>query len=262
MGENLPGDAVENGKKSPRTPKHWELKERLAELLRAVSPGGSLPGERALASEFGVSRTTVRKALAELTAEGRLTRVHGSGTFAGEGKLTQRLQLSSYTEDMRSHGRRPTSSLLDARIGAADPELAALLGIRSGDDVLRLRRLRRADGEPMAIETSRLPLPRFPGLDRYVGDGSLYGVLYQHYGVELGHAEETIETALATPAEAALLGNEAGALMLLLSRHSFDTDGRPVEWVRSVYRGDRYKFVATLVSPQSSDDSIAARVER
>ncbi len=253
MGANPLGDAAENGRKSLRTPKHWELKERVAELLRAVPPGGSLPGERALAVEFAVSRTTVRRALAELTAEGRLTRVHGSGTFAGEGKLTQRLQLSSYTEDMRSHGRRPTSSLLDARIGAADPDLARLLGITSGEDVLRLRRLRRADGEPMAIETSRLPLGRFPGLDLLVGDTSLYRLLWEHYGVALGHAEETIETALATPAEAALLGNEVGALMLLLSRHSFDTDGHPVEWVRSVYRGDRYKFVATLVSPHSDD---------
>jgi GntR family transcriptional regulator len=102
----------------------------------------------------------------------------------------------------------------------------------------------------MAIETSRLPLTRFPGLELRVGDTSLYRVLWEHYGVSLGHAEETIETALATPADAALLGNEVGAVMLRLSRHSFDTEKRPVEWVRSVYRGDRYKFVATLLSPR------------
>lgn len=250
MSENRAGPAAENGGgKTPRTRKHWTLREHLLGLLEQVGPGGSLPGERAMAERFGVSRTTVRKALAELTAEGLLTRVHGSGTFAGGGKLTQRLQLSSYTEDMRSHGRNPTSLLLEAGVEAAEPDLAALLDVPSGSDVLRLRRLRSADGEPMAIETSRLPLTRFPGLERHVGDGSLYGVLWERYGVGLGHAEETIETALATPAEAALLGNDVGAVMLLLSRHSFDTEGRPVEWVRSLYRGDRYKFVATLVSP-------------
>jgi GntR family transcriptional regulator len=65
----------------------------------------------------------------------------------------------------------------------------------------------------------------------------------------MGHAEETIETALASPEEAELLGADIGLPMLLLSRHSFDTEGNPVEWVRSVYRGDRYKFVATLNRP-------------
>ncbi|MGQ0842427.1 GntR family transcriptional regulator [Actinokineospora sp.] len=257
MAASLPGggaeEAGENGRKSPRTPKHWALKERLAELVRGLPPGRSLPGERVLAVEHGVSRSTLRRALAELTAEGRLTRVQGIGTFAGEGKLTQRLRLSSYTEDMRGHGRHPTAALLDASIGAADPELALRLGIRSGDDVLRLRRLRRADGEPMAIETARLPLGRFPGLAHHVGDGSLYRVLWERYGVALDHAEETIETALAAPAEAALLGTDVGALLLLLSRHCFDTEGRPVEWVRSVYRGDRYKFVATLVAPRTEN---------
>ncbi|GAA4430506.1 GntR family transcriptional regulator [Actinokineospora soli] len=240
----------DNGRKSARTPKHWALKDRLVALVAAAGPGGPLPGERVLAERFGVSRTTIRKALTELMAEGRLTRVHGSGTFAGAGKVTQRLQLSSYTEDMRSHGLRPTSSLLEAMIEAADPDLAELLAVPVGADVLRLKRLRSADGEPMAIETSMLPLTRFPGLAARVGDTSLYGVLLEHYGVELGHAEETIETTLATPEEAGLLGNEVGAVMLRLSRHSFDTDNRPVEWVRSVYRGDRYKFVATLVSPR------------
>ncbi|MFC5290338.1 GntR family transcriptional regulator [Actinokineospora guangxiensis] len=240
----------DNGRKTARTPKHWALKDGLVSLVADAGPGGPLPGERALAERFGVSRTTVRKALTELMAEGRLTRVHGSGTFAGAGKVTQRLQLSSYTEDMRSHGLNPTSALLEATVEIAEPDVAALLAVSEGSAVLRLRRLRSADGEPMAIETSRLPLSRFPGLEERVGDTSLYGVLWEHYGVQLGHAEETIETALATPADAALLGNEVGAVMLRLSRHSFDTDNRPVEWVRSVYRGDRYKFVATLVSPR------------
>ena len=78
---------------------------------------------------------------------------------------------------------------------------------------------------------------------------SLYQVLRDHFGVELGHADQTIETALASPEEADLLGSDTGLPMLLLTRHSFDTGGRPVEWVRSVYRGDRYKFVARLNPP-------------
>lgn len=233
-----------------REPKYWGLKRHLLDLLRSLPPGSPIPTERSLAAEFDVSRTTVRQALAELTVEGRLLRVQGKGTFAAEPKVAQRLQLSSYTEDMRAQGRQPSSRLLEMSEEPADSDLSRLLGIRASAKVLRLNRLRLADGEPMAIETTHLPLARFRGLRRYVtSGGSLYQVLRERFGVEMGHAEETIETALASPAEAELLGADIGLPMLLLSRHSFDTDGKPVEWVRSVYRGDRYKFVATLNRP-------------
>lgn len=236
--------------RAQREPKYWGLKRHLLDLLRSMPPGSPIPTERSLAAEFDVSRTTVRQALAELTVEGRLLRVQGKGTFAAEPKVAQRLQLSSYTEDMKAQGRQPSSRLLEVSEEPADADLSRLLGMRAGAKVLRLHRLRLADGEPMAIETTHLPLARFRGLRRYVtSGGSLYQVLRERFGVEMGHAEETIETALASPAEAELLGADVGLPMLLLSRHSFDTDGKPVEWVRSVYRGDRYKFVATLNRP-------------
>ncbi|GAB3679778.1 GntR family transcriptional regulator [Saccharopolyspora tripterygii] len=243
------GGADSQGR-APREPKYWGLKQHLLDLLRSMPPGSPIPTERSLASEFDVSRTTVRQALAELTVEGRLLRVQGKGTFAAKPKVAQRLQLSSYTEDMRAQGRQPTSRLLEVVEEAADEELAVLLGTKAGSAVLRLRRLRLADAEPMAIETTHLPLARFRGLTAQLeSGGSLYQVLRESFDVELGHAEETIETALASPEEAELLGSDVGLPMLLLSRHSFDTEGRPVEWVRSIYRGDRYKFVARLNPP-------------
>ncbi|HEY2696964.1 MAG TPA: GntR family transcriptional regulator [Pseudonocardiaceae bacterium] len=233
-----------------REPKYWGLKRHLLDLLSSMPPGSPIPTERSLAAEFDVSRTTVRQALAELTVEGRLLRVQGKGTFAAEPKVAQRLQLSSYTEDMRAQGREPSSRLIEISEDPADIDLARLLAIRAGAKVLRLHRLRLADNEPMAIETTHLPLSRFRGLRRYVSSGgSLYQVLRERFGVEMGHAEETIETALASPEEAELLGADVGLPMLLLSRHSFDSTGNPVEWVRSVYRGDRYKFVAGLDRP-------------
>jgi GntR family transcriptional regulator len=238
------------GARLQREPKYWGLKRHLLDLLSSLPPGSPIPTERSLASEFDVSRTTVRQALAELTVEGRLLRVQGKGTFAAEPKVAQRLQLSSYTEDMRAQGRQPSSKLLDISEIPAEAELARLLAVRAGAKVLRLHRLRLADGEPMALETTHLPLGRFRGLRRYItSGGSLYQVLRERFDVEMGHAEETIETALAGPQEADQLGADVGMPMLLLSRHSFGTDGRPVEWVRSVYRGDRYKFVATLNRP-------------
>lgn len=244
------GDNPAPRARAAREPKYWVLKQHLLDLLRTLPPGSPIPTERALATQFDVSRTTVRQALAELTVEGRLHRVQGKGTFAAEPKVAWRLQLSSYTEDMRAQGRQPASRLLELDEQPADAELARLLDIRPGAKVLRLRRLRLADSEPMAIETTHLALGRFRGLRRYIEPGgSLYQVLRERFGVEFGHAEETIETALASPEEAELLGADVGLPMLLLSRHSFDRDGRPVEWVRSIYRGDRYKFVATLNPP-------------
>jgi GntR family transcriptional regulator, nutrient-sensing system regulator len=241
---------VETATRGQREPKYWALKQHLLDLLDALPPGSPIPTERSLATEFTVSRTTVRQALADLTAEGRLHRVQGKGTFAAEPKLAQRLQLSSYTEDMRAQGREPSSKLLEIDELQSDPELAKLLGIRSGAKVLRMRRLRLADGEPMALETTHLPLSRFRGLRKHVSaGGSLYEALHDQYGVEMERAEETIETALAGPQEADLLGADVGMPMLLLSRHSFGADGKPVEFVRSIYRGDRYKFVTTLSRP-------------
>ncbi len=234
-----------------REPKYWGLKQHLLDVLRAMPAGSAIPTERSLATEFDVSRTTVRQALAELTVEGRLLRVQGKGTFVATPKVAQRLQLSSYTEDMRAQGRQPASKLLEVLELPAEAELALLLGVDQRSEVLQLRRLRLADGEPMAIETTHLPVSRFPGIAEHLEQGaSLYQVLRERYAISFGHAEETIETALSSPEEAEMLGSDVGLPMLLLSRHSFDAEGRPVEWVRSIYRGDRYKFVTRIDPPE------------
>lgn len=233
-----------------REPKYWALKQHLLDQLDSLPAGAPIPTERALAGEFHVSRTTVRQALADLTAEGRLHRVQGKGTFAAEPKVAQRLQLSSYTEDMRAQGLEPSSQLLEVDEVFAEGDLPKLLGVRTGAKVLLLRRLRLADGEPMALETTHLPLARFRGIRRHVVEGgSLYEALAERYGVEMDKAEETIETSLAGPEEAELLGADVGVPVLLLNRQTFGSDGKPVEFVRSIYRGDRYKFVTTLTRP-------------
>ena len=247
------GSRLDSGSKleTVRVPKYYRLKQHLLDLTQTMPPGtpGS-PGAHCSLTEFDTSRTTVRQALAELVVEGRLERIQGKGTFVAKPKVAQALQLTSYTEDMRAQGLEPTSRLLEIGYVAADDDLAERLGIRASAKVLRIERLRMANGEPMAIETTHLSQQRFPGLRKLLTRySSLYTALAEEYGVHLAEAEETIETALATPTEAGLLGTDTGLPMLLLSRHSIDADGEPVEWVRSVYRGDRYKFVARLKRP-------------
>ncbi|HET9073509.1 MAG TPA: GntR family transcriptional regulator [Solirubrobacteraceae bacterium] len=244
-----------------RVPKYYRLKQELLKQIDALAPGEALPSERVLAAQYETSRTTVRQAFQELVIEGRLQRVHGSGTYVSPPKIAQALQLTSYTEDMRAKGIEPSSRLLDVRQLRADALLAEKLQIATGDRVVRIERLRMADGEPRAIEATHLSAARFPRLRQHLLKvGSLYRTLAEVYGIELGSAEETIETTLARPDEAALLETDVGLPMLMLSRHSFDTAGIPVEWARSVYRGDRYKFVAWLQRPDANGNGTASMV--
>ncbi|HEX6473394.1 MAG TPA: GntR family transcriptional regulator [Streptosporangiaceae bacterium] len=232
---------------APKIPKYYRLKELLVALTQSLPPGSPLPPERTLAEKYGTSRTTVRQALAELVVEGRLQRIQGKGTFVSKPKVAQELQLVSYTEDMRHHGLHPETRILDIGYVAADERLGRLLGTRPGGRLLRIHRLRLADGEPMSIDTSHLPARRFPGLRRELPrHGSLYETLAGAYDVHLAEAEETIETVLATPHDAQLLGVDVGLPLLLLSRHAFDESGEAVEWAQSLYRGDRYKFITRL----------------
>ncbi len=238
---------------SRQYPKYYVVKGHLAQILVQLEPGEPLPPERALAERFSTSRTTIRQALRELAIDGRLVRMHGRGTFAALAKMAQRLRLTSYTEDMRSLGLVPRSVLLSVSQVRADEELAWRLDVRPMARVLRIERLRMADEEPTAIETTHLDDSRFPGLAKRLGNSaSLYALLAVEYGVHLAHAEETIETVPAAPREAELLDTTVGYPMLLLSRHSRDTSGRPVEFALSFYRGDRCKFVTELQPPTTA----------
>lgn len=228
-------------------PKHWGLKEWLTEFAQ-VNPAGTLvPPERQLAQQFEMSRTTVRRALQEMVVEGRLARVQGKGTFVAQSKVHHRLRLSSYTEEISAQGMSASSKLLASEVIPASPSIAERLRIDPERKVLRIERLRYANLEPMAVDIAYFSVDRFPDLesrlDRY---GSIYTALRDLYGVQPARAEQTIETAMASPGEAKLLNAENGLPLLLLTRHAFLENDEPVEWARSVFRGDRYKFVATL----------------
>jgi GntR family transcriptional regulator len=223
------------------------VKRHLLDLIESLPPGSAVPTERVLTAELETSRTTVRQALAELVGEGRLVRRQGSGTFVAEPKVTWPLQLTSFTEQAAASGFAASTELLEAERIRATQEVAARLHVKTGASVYCIERLRMVGDQPMAVETSYLSAKRFPGLVAELRrTGSLYKVLSDVYGVSPVEADETIETAPASPREAGLLQTDTGSPMLVLGRHSFDADGEPVEWVRSWYRGDRYTFVARL----------------
>ncbi|GAB3204731.1 GntR family transcriptional regulator [Marinactinospora thermotolerans] len=230
-----------------RIPRYYEAKARLLELVEELAEDAALPPERELAERFGVSRMTLRQAVDDLVLDGVLRRRRGSGTRVAPPKLSHPLALASYTEGMRSQGVRPGRTLVTMERLACDDGLAADLALRPGEPVLHIERVLLADDERVGLESTYLPERRFPDLERVFDPAeSLYACLQQRLGVVFGEAEERIETVLATPREALLIGNNPKLPMLLLHRVSRDTDGVPFERVRSLYRGDRYSFVARL----------------
>jgi GntR family transcriptional regulator, nutrient-sensing system regulator len=223
--------------------KSRRLREALLELIRNRLPGAALPTERELCAEHGVSRATVRHVLQGLEAEQRIFRRQGKGTFVALAKIEEPLWLTSHTEEMRARGIVPGSKLITVSRIEAGVEVATALRLDPEAEVLRIERLRLADGEPIAIEVLFVNAERFDGITASLGDDvSFYQLLHSDYGVELDSAEETIEAVVAGAREAGLLGCSTGSALLQLSRLTTDTQLRPIEYVQSLYRGDRFRF--------------------
>ncbi|MCH0540449.1 GntR family transcriptional regulator [Streptomyces sp. MUM 203J] len=229
-----------------RVPKYYAVKAQLVALIDELSEGAALPTERDLAIRCRVSRETVRQALRELLLEGRLRR-RGRGTVVAGPKLEQPLSLASYTEGVRLQGRRPGRSLIGLDRLAASGALAAGLDVPEGASVWHMERVLLADDERVGLESTYIAVARAPRLDaEFDPDSSFYGYLRERLGLALGDAEERVETVLATPREALLIGTPPALPMLLLHRLSRDTGRRPLERVRTLYRGDRFSFTTRL----------------
>ncbi len=224
-----------------------------AKLLEEITAGRyhlhqRLPSEREFSERFQVSRMTVRQALLELARDGVIYTRIGKGTFVAEPKIDQPLRaVTSFSQDVQARGSKPASRVLEARVVAATPDIAAALRLLPNDDVILLSRLRLADHTPLAIETAYLPFHLLPKLLRHnFAVESLYSVLEHEYKITLTQAEQHIEAALASPREMDLLKLSHPAAVLHIHRLTLASDGVPVEYVFSTYRGDRYKFRSTL----------------
>ncbi|TQR82346.1 GntR family transcriptional regulator [Mycobacterium hodleri] len=225
--------------------KPYAIRTALDEILDGLVEGDAFPPERELAARFGVARETVRQALHELLVEGRIER-RGRGTVVSKPKLVQPLSLKSYTEGALKMGRKPGRLLVTWEDVEATPDLTAALDVTDGAAVMHLERVLLADGQRIGLESTFLPKHRFGAFtETFDPTTSLYAAV-RATGVEFGSAVERVETVLASPREAGLLESTTAMPMLRLHRRSVDTDGRPIEVVRSLYRGDRVAFEALL----------------
>jgi len=225
--------------------KPYAVRTALDDILAGLTQGDPVPAERELATRFGVSRETVRQALHELLVEGRIER-RGRGTVVSQPKLVQRLSLRSYTEAAAAHGRAPGRLLVTWEELPVTAEMAEALDVPADDEVMHLERVLLADEQRIGLESTFLPKRRFAELAAtFDPTTSLYAAI-RAVGISFGSAVERIETVLPSPREAALLDSTTAMPMLLLHRRSVDTEGRPIELVRALYRGDRIAFETHL----------------
>lgn len=235
-----------------RTPKYYQL----ANILRKQIEEGmyqeqdAIPSERELELQYKLSRPTIRQAIELLVRQGYLYRIQGKGTFVSPPKLQKgMLELTSFSEDMRSRGLKPGQRILDFGEVWPNKKVARQLGIADENQkVLRIKRLRFGDEEPIGIQDSYLSLPEGKTItqEEITEKGSIYVILQEEFGIYPTEADETLEVTLASPEEANLLHIPEGSPLLLNERTLWSQDREAIEFVKILYRGDRYKYFVRL----------------
>jgi GntR family transcriptional regulator len=226
--------------------KQSHTRRQVLDLIEQLGVGTAIPSERQLSADLGVSRLTVRAALDDLAREGYLVRRRGSGTYVQQPKISQHLTMTSFSEDMRRRGMVPGSKTLSLKRQLAGARLGRFLNVSPGAEIVVVTRLRLADGVTMAIETLHVPGAVVPDVTSQDMEGSFYELLRAKYGIEIASGTQTIEPTVTNEEESAALGVPLHSPAFLFERTSRDGDGRTLEFVQSIYRGDRYRIVTEL----------------
>lgn len=232
-------------------PKYYQLASILRQKIDdgEWEPRSPIPSERQLEQLYNISRTTIREAVDHLVRQGFLYREHGRGTYVSPQKLQKGLmELTSFSEDLIKRGITPGQVIRDMTRVVPAPNILQRLELPAGTEVLRIQRIRLGDQVPIGLQTSFIALTSGQNITREEMEtaGSLYRILQEKFGIIPTEADETLEVTLATPEEASLLQIESGAPLLLNERLLFSQNRTPVEFVKILYRGDRYQYYVRL----------------
>lgn len=237
-------------------PKYYQLANILRQQIENgdFQPHDAIPSERKLEQRYNLSRPTIRQAIDLLSRQGYLYRLHGKGTFVSPPKLQKgMLELTSFSEDMRNRGLKPGQRILEFGYVKPDSKTKRKLEILDNEKkVLRIKRLRFGDEEPMGLQDSFLALDSAHTITQKEIEegGSIYLILQEKFGIFPTEADETLEVTLATHEEAELLNIKEGSPLLLNERTLWSQERKAIEFVRILYRGDRYKYFVRLTRKQ------------
>jgi GntR family transcriptional regulator len=233
-------------------PRYYQLANILRDRITKgeLAARAPIPSERQLEKDYAVSRTTIRQAIDLLVRQGYLYRAHGKGTFVSPQKLQKGIsELTSFTEDMKRRGMAPGQKILEIGYVKPPENVRAHLELASDvEKVLCVKRLRLGNGIPMGLQTSYYVLPEGQTITRKELEegGSVYRILEEKFHLLPTEADETLEVALANAREALLLQVRPGSPLLLSERTTYSQNRRVIEFVRILYRGDRYRYYAKL----------------
>ncbi|WP_283678001.1 GntR family transcriptional regulator [Lentilactobacillus sp. Marseille-Q4993] len=205
--------------------------------------GDRIPSERELSLQFGVSRMTLRQAIQTLVDEGILERRVGSGTFVANQKVQEKMAgVTGFTDLMIAQGKKPSSKTISYH--TMEPSLSEMekLGIKQDELVLRMERIRYGDDVPICFEVATVPESIIDGLNKSEVTSSLYRTLEQKKDLSLGKAQQTVSAMLASERISEFLDIKRGDPILRLRQITYLQDGRPFEYVRTQYVGERFEF--------------------
>lgn len=233
-------------------PKYRQLVDIVKKLVGSgkLKQGMKIPSENELKKKYRVSNTTVRKAINELLQEGIIYREQGKGTFLAKTKINQNLtKITSFTEDMLQRGLKPSSKVLGVTVISSPLKVMNNLILDKGEKVVKIHRLRLANGEPMAIQTSYFPhklCPNIQNIQKQNLTQSLTIILRDRYNLHLVKAVQSLYPSLADDYKSKMLRIKKSAPVLIVERTSYLPNNQPAEFLESVYRGDRYEFLVEL----------------
>lgn len=226
---------------------HQQVKDAIIQLINngEYKPDSQLPTEAEFCEKYGVSRTTVRSALQQLSAEGYVYRKRGSGTFVSANKVKQKLTstVEQFTEQITMQGKTPSIKVLDLEVIPADEYLSDLLKIEEGQPVNVLERVRFVNDEPIQYETAYLPWYKTPGLNKQACQNSLYQLLASQFNLKISKTVETLELFIADDTSAEKLHINCGAPCFSLDTLAYLNDGTIIEYSKTIFRGDLAHFV-------------------
>src|SRR5882724_10587359 len=231
-------------------PLYAQVEAEIAANIRdgLLVPGSQVPTENSLIERFGVSRPTVRQAIQNLASRGLVEIRRGKGTFVSLPKITQELtSLSGFVEDMQAAGRHATAKVIDRRILTAGKIVAHNLALLPGARVVRIQRVRLADGVPVSFDETYLPLEIG---QKVMADDletePIFSLLEQKYGMPLIEAEYRLEALSAEATVADALGIEPGSPLFVIERTSYCAGNQPIDYEKLYYRGDLVRFTTRL----------------